>query len=105
MKIKDSNRIVFFFFFIKFGGIYSPNVSVFRGSETNGYPYFPNGPEYMSVISCAAYSHPPTETDENGEIKLSGKNVIQNTKQKIDGIFKIALENDHDIVIVSAFGW
>ncbi|CAF3337214.1 unnamed protein product [Rotaria socialis] len=88
----------------EFGGIYSPDVCVFRGSESNGYPFFSNGPEYISFISCAGYSHPPTETDKNGELKLSGKHVIQNTKQKMESIFKIALENNHDILILSALG-
>lgn len=90
---------------LKFGGIYSPNVSVFRGSESNGYPFFPHGPTYISFIACAAYSHPPTETDQNEELKLSGKHVIENTRRKMQAIFNIARENKHDIIILSAFGW
>ncbi|CAF4899865.1 unnamed protein product [Rotaria sp. Silwood1] len=89
----------------EFGGIYSPNVSVFRGSESNGYPFFPDGPVYISFIACAAYSHPATEKDENEELKLSDKHQIENTKKKMEAIFKIALENQHDVLILSAFGW
>jgi len=89
----------------KFGGIYSPDVCVFRGSESNGYPFFPDGPKYVSFIACAAYSHPPTETDKNGELKLSGKHVIENIKKKIETILNIACENKHDILILSALGW
>ncbi len=89
----------------KFGGIYSPDVCVFRGSESNGYPFFPDGPKYVSFIACAAYSHPPTETDKNGELKLSGKHVIENIKKKIETILNIACENKHDIIILSALGW
>jgi hypothetical protein len=59
----------------------------------------------MSFIACSAYSHPPTETDTNGKLKLSGKHIIQNTKNKMEAILNIALENNHDIVILSAFGW
>ncbi|CAF2873487.1 unnamed protein product [Rotaria sp. Silwood2] len=92
------------FYVPEFGGIYTPDASVFRGSESNGYPFFSDGPEYISFIACAAYSHPPTETDKNGELKLSGKHLIQNTKKKIESIFKIALENKHDILILSALG-
>ncbi|CAF0753469.1 unnamed protein product [Adineta steineri] len=88
----------------EFGGIYSPNVSIFRGSESNGYPFFPDGPKYISFIACSAYSHPPTETDQNGELKLSGKNVIENTKKKMKTILNIALDNKHDIIILSAIG-
>ena len=80
-------------------------MSVFRGSESNGYPFLPNGPQYISFIACAAYSHPPTETDKNNDLKLSGKHVIQNIKKKMNAIFNIALENKHDILILSALGW
>lgn len=95
----NSNRL------FKFGGIYSPEVSVFRGAESDGYPYFPTSPEYMSFIACAAYSHPATETDNDGELKLSGKHLIENTRNKIQAIFNIARDNQHDILILSAFGW
>ncbi|CAF4615851.1 unnamed protein product [Rotaria sp. Silwood2] len=89
----------------EFGGIYCPNVSIFRGSESNGYPFFPDGPVYISFIACAAYSHPATEKDENEELKLSDKHRIESTKKKMEAIFKIALENQHDVLILSAFGW
>jgi hypothetical protein len=38
-------------------------------------------------------------------LKLSGKNLIENTRKKIEAILNIALENKHDIIILSAFGW
>ncbi|CAF0918144.1 unnamed protein product [Adineta ricciae] len=88
----------------EFGGMYSPGVSVFRGSETNGYPFFPDGPKYLSFISCAAYSDPPTETDSDGKLKLCGKNIIENTKKKMSAICSMALENRHDILVLSAMG-
>ena len=90
---------------MQFGGIYSPNVSVFRGSESNGYPFFPNGPAYISFIACAAYTHPPTWINKDGEVELSSTDSIHKTKEKIKVILKIALENEHDVVILSAFGW
>jgi len=43
--------------------------------------------------------------NEDGELELSDENLIYNTKNKMNTIFKIALENQHDIVILSAFGW
>ncbi|CAF3853399.1 unnamed protein product [Rotaria magnacalcarata] len=88
----------------EFGGIYSPNVSVFRGSEARGYPFFPNGPEYISFIACAAYAYPSTTINKDGEMELYGSDVIQNTMKKMETIFKIALDNEHDTVILSAFG-
>lgn len=91
--------------FSKFGGIYSPDVTVFRGAEIHGYPFFPSGPQYISFIACAAYSHPPTETNDRDEQRLSGNRFIQNTKRKIETIFQIAAANRHDVLILSAFGW
>ncbi|UJR23370.1 hypothetical protein I4U23_026379 [Adineta vaga] len=88
----------------EFGGIYSPDVSVFRGSESAGYPFFPDGPEYVSFIACAAYSHPYTVRNIDGELELYGEDVIYNTKKKMESILKIALDNNHDIVILSALG-
>ncbi|CAF0797713.1 unnamed protein product [Adineta ricciae] len=88
----------------EFGGIYSPNVSVFRGSEIDGYPFFPNGPEYISFIACAAYSYPDTKMNVYGELELYGEDTIVRTKTKIETILKIALDNNHDTVILSAFG-
>jgi hypothetical protein len=70
-----------------------------------GYPFFPNGPEYISFIACAAYAHPHTWTNKDGESELSDNDLIDNTKKKMKSILKIALENNHDIIILSAFGW
>ncbi|CAF2409311.1 unnamed protein product [Rotaria sp. Silwood2] len=88
----------------EFSGIYSPDVNVFRGSESDGYQFFPDGPKYISFIACASCAHPPIEMQENGEFKLSGNKLIEDTKKKIETIFKIALENKHYIVILSALG-
>ncbi|CAF2424867.1 unnamed protein product [Rotaria sp. Silwood2] len=88
----------------EFGGIYSPHVSVFRGSESHGYPFFSQRPQYVSFIACAAYSHPYTSRNKDGEMELYGQDVINNTMKKMETIFKIALENEHDTVILSAFG-
>ena len=80
-------------------------MTVFRGSESQGYPFFPAGPEYISFIACAAYAYPRINMNKNGEYELSGNDLIQNTKRKIDAIFRIALDNGHDTIILSAFGW
>ncbi len=93
------------FCIVQFGGIYSPNVSVFRGSESDGYPFFPDGQEYVSFIASAAYAHPSLRMNEAQEYELNGNYLIYNTTKKMDAILKIALENGHDAVILSAFGW
>jgi hypothetical protein len=38
-------------------------------------------------------------------MELYGEDLVKKTKKKIDAILKIALENGHDTVILSAFGW
>ncbi|CAF0770616.1 unnamed protein product [Rotaria sordida] len=88
----------------EFGGIYSPHVSVFRGSESDGYPFFSHGPQYVSFIACAAYSHPYISRNKDGQMELNDRDVINNTVKKMETIFKIALENEHDTIILSAFG-
>lgn len=78
---------------------------MFRGSERLGYPFFTNGPIYFSFIAVAAYSHPPIETSSDGELRLSGRNFVRDVMKKFEAIFKIALENKHDVLILSALGW
>ena len=41
----------------------------------------------------------------SGELELYGEDTIFRTKKKIETILKIALDNNHDTVILSAFGW
>ncbi len=43
--------------------------------------------------------------NKDGEVVLRGQDLINNTLRKIDAILRIALDNGHDTVILSAFGW
>eukprot|EP00026_Physarum_polycephalum_P008685 Phypoly_transcript_08780.p1 GENE.Phypoly_transcript_08780~~Phypoly_transcript_08780.p1 ORF type:complete len:438 (+),score=128.42 Phypoly_transcript_08780:151-1464(+) len=86
----------------EFGGIYSPNVAVIRSSEEQGYA-FKTVPESISFVSVAAYSNPPTETLPSEEVVLS-KKIAQLTRKKIETIFKIAIHNGHDALVLGAFG-
>lgn len=86
----------------RFGGLYVPHVTVFRGSEEAGYPFL-NKPEFLSFVAVSAFNTPSTETDENGE-EIFDKKMARDTKRKMEAILNIALENRHKIIILSAFG-
>ncbi|CAF0782011.1 unnamed protein product [Didymodactylos carnosus] len=86
------------------GGIYTPNACVFRDSEFDGYPFFSH-PQYISFISSAAYKNPSlVKIQQTGEIQLRDEKIIEATKKKIEVVLQIAQENDHDTIILSAFG-
>ena len=81
-----------------FGGIYSPNVSIFRECETNGYKLMSH-PREVSFISVAGINSP--ELDNNGMIIPPLVNV---TKNKIRTILRIGLKHGHDSLILGALG-
>jgi uncharacterized protein (TIGR02452 family) len=81
----------------EFGGVYSPDVAVLRGPESERYPFL-DEPRAMSFIAVAAYRNPPLHggrlTDE----------IAAKTQQKIRLIFEIACEMGHDALVLSALG-
>lgn len=86
----------------EFGGLYTPNALVFRSAESSGYRFL-QSPTRLSFISVAAYREPPLE-QLNGETVISSKTIVNGTKRKIATILKIALDNRHDSVVLSALG-
>uniref|UniRef100_A0A6B2LB84 Microbial-type PARG catalytic domain-containing protein n=1 Tax=Arcella intermedia TaxID=1963864 RepID=A0A6B2LB84_9EUKA len=85
-----------------FGGIYAKDCVVFRRSEEHGYAFMEE-PELMSFVCVFAYSNPPLEANDKGELRI-GKKVANDTKKKIETIFNIAKVQGHDSIILSAFG-
>ena len=81
-----------------FGGIYSPDVLIFRDSEKYGCRLLEN-PEYTSVISVAAMNRPTI--DPSGRI---AKDLIGGVKNKIRTIFRIGLRHRHDSLVLGAWG-
>lgn len=79
----------------KLEGIYSPNVVIISRNESKEYKRY-SEPKTISIISMAAYNNNKPDVDQNYINKLM--------YNKIDMIFKIALINKHDIIILSAFG-
>lgn len=80
-----------------FGGIYTPHVTVFKGSDDTDYTPLEE-PFEIGVVSIAAVKKP---TLNEGKLLPW---VVDVTKSKIRQMLDIALENGHDSLILSAFG-
>ena len=94
---------------INFGGIYSPNVCFFRNNITKYYSLM-DKPFECSVISVASLSNREKNDwindesiyfDNNGLLTKEGIKIQSN---KIRTIFRIALDNNHDSLVLGAFG-
>jgi uncharacterized protein (TIGR02452 family) len=80
-----------------YGAIYSKDITVFRGSEKNGY-YLLSHPFKCAFISVPAIKRPELKNRRMNE------NDFSKTKQKIRRIFQFAHENGHRDLVLSAFG-
>lgn len=80
-----------------FGAIYSPNVTVFKGSDDTNYTPLEE-PFKVGVVSVAAVKNPRCE---NGKLVPW---VVDTIKCKIRQMLDVALENGHDSLVLSAFG-
>ena len=94
---------------LNFGGIYSPDVTFFRYGPTRGFE-FRRKPFRCGVISVAALSFRENTRYVNDELRFKaadggftpeGEEVQMN---KIRTIFRIALANGHDSLVLGAFG-
>ncbi len=81
-----------------FGAIYSPNVTVFRGLEAEGYPLLEK-PFKVSFMAVAALNRPHlTEDGDYLDVEREGM------KNKIRTMFNVAIRFKHNVLILSAFG-
>lgn len=81
-----------------FGGIYTPDATVFRGTEQDGYPLL-DEPYRMSFVSVAGINRPALESPERIAPEL-----IAPVKNKIRTIFRIVLLHGHDSLVLGALG-
>lgn len=81
-----------------YGGVYSPNVTVFRGTEQDGYPLLEQ-PFSTSVISVAGMNRPELTPDG-----LIAPELVRGIQNKIQTIFNIGLDHHHDCLILGALG-
>ena len=87
----------------QFGGLYIPNVTVFRGSEAKGYPFL-DIPRKVSIVASAALKMPPTETDPHTGEEVLDRKLARDTLRKIEAILAIAAEHQHTSLVLSAYG-
>lgn len=80
-----------------YGGVMARGITVFRGTEEDGYPLLEE-PYVVDIVSVAAIRNPDTE---NG--RLTPK-MIEGTKNKIRTIFRLAISNGNDALVLGAFG-
>lgn len=85
-----------------FGGCYSPNITVFRGLEEDGYPFLEK-PWQVNFIAVAALNRPETVYLSDGSLRLIDE-LVPTAKNKIRTIFNIALDNDVQVLVLGAFG-
>ena len=81
-----------------FGGIYTPDATVFRGTEQDGYPLL-DAPYRMSFIAVAGINRPALESPERILSEL-----VEPVKNKIRTIFRIGLLHGHDSLVLGALG-
>jgi uncharacterized protein (TIGR02452 family) len=83
------------------GGIYSADITVFRGSEKNGYCLLKK-PYTISVVTVPAINHPEL-TKQAGQLYIADR-LVEPSKEKIRTILRIAGKYKHDCLILGAFG-
>ncbi|KAF9387989.1 hypothetical protein CPB97_001794 [Podila verticillata] len=84
------------------GAVYCPNMIVLRKSSLEN-DEFVDRPEWMSFLAMAPLRNPPLVANEANEMILGERAAII-TKKKIQNMFRIALDNGHDAIVLSAFG-
>ncbi|KAF9437767.1 hypothetical protein BGZ76_011225 [Entomortierella beljakovae] len=84
------------------GAVYCPNMIVLRKSDKDNAEFMER-PEWMSFLAVAPLRNPPLVPNELNEMILGERAVII-TKKKIQNMFRVALDNGHDAIVLSAFG-
>ena len=85
-----------------FGGVFSPNITVFRGPEEDGYPFLEN-PWKINFIAVPGLRNPEILIDENQQITLPPI-LMDALRNKIRTILDIAIDNHITILVLSALG-
>lgn len=92
---------------VRFGCIYSPGVTVFRDGQASGYA-LREEPFRTSIISLAALNFREEDQPNNCEYKASDGGFTEEglgvMRDKISTIYRVALSNGHDSVVLGAFG-
>lgn len=84
-----------------FGGCFSRRVTVFRGTEEEGYRFL-HHPWHMNFIAVPGMNRPELIT-VNTELRIA-YHLIEGVKNKIRTIFRIAIDNGQRTLILGALG-
>lgn len=84
------------------GAVYCPNMVVIRKSSQDKNEFM-DRPDWMSFLAMAPLRNPPLVPNQANEMILGDRAAII-TKKKIQNMFRIALDNGHDAIVLSAFG-
>ena len=86
-----------------YGGIYSPGITFFRGTQEEGYALL-DEPFRAAVISVASLNYNP----KHGHNQLVGGNIPESDKpvlrEKIRTILRIGILKGHDSLVLGALG-
>ena len=85
-----------------FGGVWSPDVTVFRGTEAEGYPFLEK-PWKVNFIAVAGINRPDTVIMQDGREWMTAP-MVTVTKNKLRTILNIAIDNEVDILVLGAIG-
>ncbi|KAJ2455623.1 hypothetical protein EV183_000722 [Coemansia sp. RSA 2336] len=89
----------------EFGGVYSPDVAVFRDSEHDGYA-FREEPTYQSFINVAPYTN--VHVDEINHFGRKTTRIVEDTarnyRRKMEVILNIARDQGHQSIVLGGFG-
>ncbi len=81
-----------------YGGIYTPNATVFRKDEKSGYELMKEN-VVLSFISVAGINRPELSPDG-----MIAEHLVEPTKRKMRTIFRIGLRHGHDSLVLGALG-
>ncbi len=81
-----------------YGGIYTPDATVFRKDEKSGYELMTQ-PVNLSFISVAGINRPELTSDG-----MIAEHLIEPTRRKMRTIFRIGLRHGHDTLVLGALG-
>ena len=84
-----------------FGGCFSPRVTVFRGTEEEGYRFL-HHPWHMNFIAVPGMNNPEVIT-VSAELRIA-PHLVEGIKNKIRTIFRIAIDNGQRTLILGALG-
>ena len=84
-----------------FGGIYSPDVTVFRDTEETGYAFLEH-PWKTNFIAVAGLNRPETEM-RNGSLEIIPA-LVPARENKIRTILNIAMAQEIDVLVLGALG-